>query len=135
MKTWSRHSDWNYKNKVLLVEAEFYNTQKEFDKAANYYEAAIKSAHEHKFNPEEAIANELAGMFFHQREEYLKSHSFFKQSIAAYKKWGATAVAKRVKDSMSAKFSSDMIKTFPTENSNALPTIDLNESKKRQCDD
>eukprot|EP01083_Nonionella_stella_P016412 45822_1 len=46
MKEWSIHSDWNFKNKVLLMEAELYNTQEDFANAAICYEASIMV---HKF--------------------------------------------------------------------------------------
>ena len=104
MKKWLRYSDWNFENKLLLIEAECYNTRKEFDKAAKCYEASIKSAQEHKFNPEEAIANELAGIFFFERESYQKSRIFFLQSIQCYKKWGANVAATRVEQSMGYRF-------------------------------
>lgn len=115
MREWSRHSDWNFKNKLLLIEAECYNTRKEFDKAAVCYESSIKYAQEHKFKPDEAIANELAGIFFFQRENYLTSCMFFLRSIQCYKTWGANAAARRVEDSMGDKFDSDLIQACQTE--------------------
>ena len=137
MKKWSRHSDWNFKNKVLLIEAEYYNTQKDFDKAAICYEASIKSAQEHKFNPDEGIANELAGIFHYQRNDYFKSYQFFTQSIECYKKWGAYAIAKRVEDSLSSMFDSNLMQLFPTEIAITGPVglSDEATSRKRQHDD
>ena len=136
MKKWSRHSDWNFKNKLLLIEAECYNTQKEFDKAAFCYKASIKSAQKHKFNPDEAIANELAGIFFYENEYYLESHMFFLQSIECYKKWGANAAASRVEDSMCDKFDSKM-QLCQTESTSMLLDDAPKEfaSKKHQLDE
>ena len=64
--------------------------------AATCYEASIKAAQAHKFRNEEAIANELAGLFFLEIGGREKSLSFFEQSIACYRTWGAFAIARRV---------------------------------------
>ena len=137
MREWSRHSDWNFKNKLLLIEAEYYYTRKEFDKAAVCYEASIKSAQEHKFKPDEAIANELAGIFFFQRENYFQSCKFFLRSIQCYKTWGANAAARRVEDSIVNKFDSDLMQSCQTEiSSKLLADVSIEtSSKKRHLDD
>ena len=41
MKGWLIHSDWNVKNKLLLIEAELHNTMKDFDMAESCYEANL----------------------------------------------------------------------------------------------
>ena len=140
MKEWSRHSAWNFENKLLLIEAECYNCRREFEKAALCYEASIKSAREHKFDPDEAIANELAGIFFYQtrsyqKKNYLKSHMFFLQSIQCYKRWGANAAARRVKDSMGSKFDRELMSLYQTETTTAVTGASKEAtSKKRQLD-
>lgn len=109
MKEYSKHSEWNFKNKALLIEAEFHNANKDVDEAASFYEASIKAAQEHKFIQEQAIANELAGIFFIQQGNYLKSYSFFMQSIECYEKWGANAPARRIKDLIQTEFESKLM--------------------------
>lgn len=118
MKEWSMYSDWNFKNKLLLMLAEWHNTLKDYDNAALCYESSIKAAHKHKFIHEEALAYELAGIFFLERGLRPKSYQFFMSSIECYTKWGAHAVAKRVKDSLRDKFDADLIHRCP---SYALP--------------
>lgn len=61
------------------------------------YVSAIQSAHEHKFLHENAIASELAGMFFLDRGFQQKSLSCFVHSIKSYRAWGAQSVARQVK--------------------------------------
>lgn len=56
MTNWSSHSSWNWENKRLLLEAEKARTLGDFDSAASFYEIAVRSAHDHKFIHEEAIA-------------------------------------------------------------------------------
>lgn len=96
MKEWAVHSDWNCKNKLLLMEAEYYNTTKDFDQATVCYEASIKAACEHKFIHEEALASELAGVFFLKIGQYEKAHFYFNRSVDCYLEWGAFAVARRI---------------------------------------
>lgn len=116
MRKWSKHSDWNLKNKVLLAEAEMHYTQKDFSKAASCYEAAVKTARKHKFIHEEAMANELAGKFFSERGLHTKAYNLFLRSSECYKKWGAFAVAKRLQDTMRNAITSDSM------NLPAIPT-------------
>ena len=48
VKEWSRHSTWNFENKLHLLNAEMHHTHKEHDKAVECYAAAILSAHKHR---------------------------------------------------------------------------------------
>lgn len=48
IKDWSKHSKWNFENKLLLLDAELHNTRKEIEKAVECYDAAIASAREHR---------------------------------------------------------------------------------------
>jgi len=135
IKDWAVHSDWNFRNKLLLVEAEMYNTQKDYEKAALCYEASIIAAQQHKFIHEEAIASELAGNFFLERDLHEKSRLFFENSIKCHKKWGASAVAKRIEGIIQNEFGSDCLGPKPDEGSFCLVPADTQEenySRKRQ---
>jgi hypothetical protein len=96
MRCLSDHSLWNWENKTLLLEAECMHTKGEFDRAGSFYDNAIRSAHEHKFIHEEAIASELAGIFYYERGIRQKSYTCLVHSVECYAKWGAHAVARRV---------------------------------------
>ena len=138
MKEWSLHSEWNYKNKLLLMEAEFHYTKQDYEHAATCYEASIQAAQSHKFIHEEAISHELAGMFFLERGLHLKSYSFFKQSIECYEKWGANAVARRVETILNANFDTDLnlMRTCPVESAFLhVPSEGPSTSKKRLLED
>ena len=80
---------------MLILEAESMNTMGDIDRAVALYNSAIQSAHEHKFIHEEAIASELAGIFYHKKG--------FHQKAYAYLSWGAHAVARRVGTILSCK--------------------------------
>ena len=115
IKLWSIHSSWNFENKMLLLEAEKMHTLGDFDNAASLYERSVRSAREHKFIHEEAIASELAGIFFLERGLREKSLNLFLHSIWSYKTWGALAVAKRVETFIESKFGSVVMQVVPSQ--------------------
>lgn len=80
----------------LLLKAESYRTEKETEKAAECYEASIRSAREHRFIHEEAIACELAGYFFEDQGDKVKSRDMFQQAHNTYTKWGAVSKANSI---------------------------------------
>lgn len=133
MRCWSGHSQWNWENKVLLLEAESMYTNKEFNKAGPLYDRAIRSAREHNFIHEEAIASELAGTFYFMGGFRHKSLSFLLHSIDCYEKWGAHAVAKRVQTDIRDYFGSeiDQLKSSADASLECIFTLGGNE-KKRQ---
>ncbi len=96
MRCWSEHSSWNWEDKMLLLNAENLFTLGDYEQASFMYDNAIQSAHDHKFIHEEAIASELAGIFYHERGMHCKSYPYFVHSVRSYKEWGAHAVAERV---------------------------------------
>ena len=96
MRCWSEQSLWNWKNKVLLLEAESLSLSGDLDRAGPLYDDAIRCANNHKFIHEEAIACELAGMFYYERGFRQKSYSYLVHSVKSYEEWGAHAVARRV---------------------------------------
>lgn len=96
MRYWSDHSEWNWENKMLLLEAESMYTKGDHNRAGLLYERAIRSAHKHKFIHEEAIASELAGIFYNERGFRQKSYLYLVHSLKSYELWGAHAVARRV---------------------------------------
>lgn len=96
MREWSRHSEWNFKNKLLLLNAELHRVMNESYQAAICYEESIKAANDHKFINEEAIANELAGIFYVGQGDRQRSLSHFKRSVECYQKWGAPVIARRI---------------------------------------
>jgi len=107
MKEWAVHSDWNWKNKLLLMQAEYYNTERDFERAVICYEASIKAARESKFVHEEALGSELAALFFLERGLREKARGYFEHAMGCYEKWGAFSVAKRIEDTMNEEFGSD----------------------------
>ena len=139
MKYWSEHSSWNWEDKMVLLEAEKMYTMRNFDQAALLYERAIRLAHEHKFINDEAIASELAGIFFCDRGLRVSAEALLLHSVQCYKTWGALAVAKRVETLITNKYGS--ILSTLDERINMMRGIfllpvsreDFSSSKKRQA--
>ena len=78
-----------------------------YDAAKPLYISSIRSACEHKFIHEEAIASELAGDFFNERGSHLESYALYMHSIKCFSEWGALAVAMRVQSSVETRFGSE----------------------------
>ena len=105
IRYWSEHSSWNWEDKMVLLEAEKMFTIGNCDQAALLYERAIRLAHEHKFINDEAIASELAGIFFCERGlNDTKAEALLLHSVQSYKTWSALAVARRVETFIASKF-------------------------------
>ena len=64
-----------------------------YDAAEPLYASSIRSAHEHKFIHEEAIASELAGDFFFKQGRHSEAYALYMHSIKCFMEWGALAVA------------------------------------------
>ncbi|KAL7551904.1 hypothetical protein ACHAWF_015133 [Thalassiosira exigua] len=109
MRKWSKCNKWNFENKYLLLEAEMMYSSRYHEQAAELYEQSMLSANEHKFVHEEAIACEAAATFYCERGLRQKAYSFFVRSVDCYEKWGASAIAKRVKADMRSQFSTGLM--------------------------
>ena len=114
IRFWNEHSSWNWESKKVLLEAERMHTlMGSSDQASLLYEKAIRSAREHKFINNEAIASELAGMYFCQQGLHVECLGLLLHSIQSYKTWGATAVAKRVETFITNKYESFCLQQKP----------------------
>ena len=90
---------------MCLLDAERHSILGNYDEAKSLYTRSIQLAHG-LYVQEEAIASELAGIFFFERGCKAKSYSFFMHSIKCYINWGALAVAMRVQSDVDEMFGS-----------------------------
>ena len=74
------------------------------DSAGLLYNSAIRSAHEHKFVHEEAIASELMGDFSFEQGHQSEAYALYMHSIKCFREWGAQAIATRIESSLKSKF-------------------------------
>ena len=85
-------SHWNFSQKARLLAAEIaYKVEADTEVAKLTYIEAITLAGEHKFVHEEAIACELAGLFYRHTGESSVAKEYLKRSQKHYGEWGASA--------------------------------------------
>mmetsp|Transcript_31775 Transcript_31775/g.57522 ORF Transcript_31775/g.57522 Transcript_31775/m.57522 type:complete len:221 (+) Transcript_31775:47-709(+) len=82
-------SKWNFENKYKLLQAELHYLNGDFETAEVAYKASIKSADDHKFIHEEALAYELHGMFCVENHWVDKGSKQLHLALEKYKQWGA----------------------------------------------
>jgi histidine kinase len=91
LEKWSESCAENFRHKFLLVRAEWMAMTGQHLKAARDYEDAIQLAHEHGFNQNAAMGNELAAKFYLKKDMIKLAEWHLKEAHSAYIKWGATA--------------------------------------------
>eukprot|EP01082_Thalassiosira_pseudonana_P003885 g2396.t1 g2396 contig12:7857-10215(+) len=133
MTHWSQYSQWNFLNKALLLEAEMRCFLGDFDQATKLYNDAVVASHNHRFTNEEAIASELAALFYFERKSYHEALGFFAHSVRCYEEWGASAVAKRVVSFVQSNFDPSARFQWPTNYTISLgfALLDQDETRKK----
>lgn len=103
MRKWaSSCSEWNFTNKLHLLEAEYHFLKGDEKHAMKFYNASIKSARDHRFVHEEGLAEEkLATYLLHQRKRY-EAMSAFANAKKCYERWGAHILVRRMEKSIDA---------------------------------
>ena len=126
------NSSWNWQNKVLLLDAMEMHALGNLDEAGPRYISSIRSAFEHKFIHEEAVASELAGDCLFELGRQSEAYALYKHSIKCFEEWGANAVAKRVETDMQSKFGTDVSHLEAVDVSDILGTsLDSQSTQKR----
>jgi len=96
LRKWVKSSDWNFSNKLYLLEAEFYFLREDDERALVCYHASIKAASEHRFVHEEGLAEEKAATYFLHKSRHDNALSHFMNAKKCYEVWGASALVQRV---------------------------------------
>jgi hypothetical protein len=91
-------SEWNFRNKLHLLNAELHYLESRNSLAEISFKAAIVSAHEHRFYHEEALACELYGVFLIETNDLATGIEQLQLAIDKYVQWGAEKKADDVKD-------------------------------------
>jgi histidine kinase len=94
IRFWAKHSPDNYKHKYELVEAEKARVLGQNMKAMEYYDRAIQGANEQGYIQEEALANELAALFYLSRGRKKIAKTYMTDSYYGYIRWGSSAKVK-----------------------------------------
>ena len=95
-QAWVSHSEWNWENKMLLLEAESYACRGEVEIAIAKFQASIQSANKHRFVHEEGLARELLGLFYEENDDEEEALCQYVHARSCYLKWGAFSLADRL---------------------------------------
>jgi hypothetical protein len=95
-QTWVKYSDWNWENKMLLLEAESHACEGEDEMAKSKFQASVDSAQKHRFVHEEGLAREMFGMYFEENGNRAEAMQHYAHARSCYQKWGAFALADRL---------------------------------------
>ncbi|MEG4519639.1 AAA family ATPase [Microcoleus sp. AT9b-C5] len=96
MNHWALNSPGNYQHKYDLVEAEKARVLGQYEKAALYYDRAVKGASKNQYIHEEALANELAAEFYLANGRNKVAQTYLIDAYYGYIHWGATAKVKHL---------------------------------------
>lgn len=94
MKKWAHHAPENYLHKYFLIEAERTRVLVRDMEAMGYYDRAINLAAENGYVQDEALANEMAALFFSAKGKGRIAMSYFSDARNAYLRWGAVGKVK-----------------------------------------
>lgn len=95
-RDWAKHSEWNFENKLFLLEAEFLLSEGDHNSAEKKYFESIESARRHRFVHEEGVAKDLLASFYKTQGNTEKQKEFFSGALRCYDAWGATAVVRHL---------------------------------------
>ncbi len=92
MRFAAAYSDWNFTNKLCLLEAEQLSlcTGNDHLNAMNLYDASIAAAKRSGFTLERGLAFEKAGFYYKRAGALLNALEYFKQARACYEEWGSS---------------------------------------------
>ncbi|MDC0676285.1 sensor histidine kinase [Sorangium atrum] len=96
LEVWASSCPENFGACAALVSAEIARIGEEWDKAAQLYEQAIRSARESGFVHNEALGYEIASRFYRMRGFDLIADTYLREARACYARWGADGKVKQI---------------------------------------
>lgn len=89
MEELAASSDYNFTNKLRLLEAERVSLRENHFKAMQLYDDSIASAKESGFIHEQGLAYERAGFYLLRKNQKEKALEYFKRARECYEEWGS----------------------------------------------
>jgi PAS domain S-box-containing protein len=96
LEVWAEHSPQTFGNRSALVAAEIARIEGRILEAQELYERAIGAARTHGFVHNEAVANELAGLFYAARGFEKVATTYLREARYGYLRWGADAKVRQL---------------------------------------
>ncbi|EAY31962.1 AAA family ATPase [Microscilla marina] len=124
LRKWAKNAAMNYEHRYLLIEAERMRVLRNDGKAGELYNKAIALSRSNGFMNHHALANELAGKFYHHKGAQFKHLTtlYINQAYKSYKYWGATAKVNLIEQKYKQYLVSSAVPTVMT-TSASLGTI------------
>ncbi len=97
-RCWARYAPMNHKHLYHLLVAERLGVLGSAAEAALHYDQAIRLASQYQFTNEEALALELAGLFYLTKGNLTAGRLFLENARLAYNRWGALAKVKDIEE-------------------------------------
>lgn len=107
LKSYAENNSENLACRLSLVSAELARLEGNDWEASELYNAAAKSAAEEGFLHVEAMAEELAFIFWTSKARTSYAASHLKRALSAYRKWGASRKVEQLLDRYSDQLTSD----------------------------
>ena len=95
-RKWVKSSEWNFANKLYLLEAEYYFLRGDDDNAMARYTASINAARSHRFIHEEGLAEEKNATYCLHKCKHDDAMGHFLNAKKCYELWGAHALVCRI---------------------------------------
>lgn len=99
-RKWVTYSQWNFLNKLHLLEAEYYFLRGDDERAVVSYMSSIVAAKEHRFIHEEGLAEEKFATYFLNKSMHDDAINHFHNAKKCYEAWGAHALVRRIDDAI-----------------------------------
>jgi hypothetical protein len=96
LQKWEEGCTWNFRNKRLLLEAEYNFLKGDDQMTLNCYTASINAARAHRFYHEEGLAYEKAATFLLHKNNHDGALDCFMNAKKCYEAWGAHGIVGRV---------------------------------------
>ncbi|MBT5954371.1 AAA family ATPase [bacterium] len=116
LKKWLKLCPPNFKCKYLIVNAELHRVQNKTEQALELYEQAIEDAQLNGYIHLEALAFELAGKCYLNKNMEFVAKNYLHQARDLYQEWGATAKA----DQLVKYYPNLFIELFESDSSSLL---------------
>jgi predicted ATPase/signal transduction histidine kinase/DNA-binding response OmpR family regulator len=98
LKKWAESAPMNFLHKYYLVKAEQYRILEQHIEAMSAYDLAITLAQENEYLNEEALAYELAGVFYLNWGKTTIAQAYLINAYYSYERWGAKAKLKDLEE-------------------------------------
>ncbi|MFM0175782.1 AAA family ATPase [Paraburkholderia sediminicola] len=96
LETWANNCPENFTNRAALIAAEIARLERHDSDAMQLYEQAIRSAREHHFVQNEAIAYERASAFYRTRGFETIADTYMRKARDCFARWGADGKVRQI---------------------------------------